>query len=97
MIVLRMISGISEVVSALSPPLVVPRQPSPTTPLRIVELRYHVEPAALLAEALLEAENHHLGRLGVKLANLVPAVVVLGVRQRHLTALHLAAWDWRKK
>lgn len=30
---------------ALSPALVVPREPPPTTPLRVVELRDHMEPA----------------------------------------------------
>jgi hypothetical protein len=47
-------------------------------------------PTALLAEALLSAEHDDAGRLGVRLTHLVPPVVFLRDRQRHVAALHLA-------
>uniref|UniRef100_A0A804RKN6 Uncharacterized protein n=1 Tax=Zea mays TaxID=4577 RepID=A0A804RKN6_MAIZE len=53
-------------------------------------------PAALLAEALLGAEDDDPGRLGVRLAHLVPPVVLLGVRQRQVAPLHLAPRHGRR-
>jgi hypothetical protein len=53
-------------------------------------------PAALLAEALLGAEDDDPRRLGVRLAHLVPPVVLLGVRQRQVAPLHLAPRHGRR-
>jgi hypothetical protein len=50
----------------------------------------------LLAEALLGAVDDDPGRLGVRLADLVPAVVLLGPRQRHVAPLHLAPRHGRR-
>jgi hypothetical protein len=44
----------------------------------------------LLAEALLGTEHDDPGRLGVRLAHLVPPVVLLRARQRHVAPFHLA-------
>uniref|UniRef100_J3ML61 Uncharacterized protein n=1 Tax=Oryza brachyantha TaxID=4533 RepID=J3ML61_ORYBR len=47
-------------------------------------------PAALLAEALAEAGDEHDGFLGVRLAHLVPPVVLPGLGEVDAAPLHLA-------
>lgn len=51
-------------------------QTLPATFFPLVKLRQHVKPAALLAEALLLAADDHHRRLGVRLADSVPPVVL---------------------
>lgn len=75
---------------ALPAPLVVPGQPPPAAPLRVVELRQLMEPAALLAEALTEASDEDDGLLGVRLAHLVPPVVPPSLAEVDAAPLHLA-------
>lgn len=55
-------------------------------------------PATLLTEPLFNALYGDTWRLGVKLAHLVPPVVLLRVRERPVTSLHLAPGDrsWRQ-
>lgn len=72
-----------------SPP-VVAGEPPPAAPLALVELRERVEPAALLAEALHLAADDGLGGLAVRLADLVPPVVVLGCGEIRAALVHLA-------
>lgn len=66
-------------------------QPFPATTFSIVKLREEVESAALLAETLGQAGGDDGGGFGVELADLVAAVVVLGVGEIGIAALGLAA------
>lgn len=73
----------------LSPSPIVISQPFPAASFPVVELRKLVEPAALLTESLSQAGGDDGGGFGVKLADLVAAVVVLRVSQIGNAALGL--------
>jgi len=53
--------------------------------------RWPPQPAALLAESLSQPGGDNGGGFGVELADLVAAVVVLGLRQISIASLGLAA------
>lgn len=63
----------------------------------LVKFRQQVEPAALLAEALLEAGDDDAGSLGMHEAHLVAAVVVLDPAQIRAAPLHLAPRRRRRR
>lgn len=82
---------------SFSPATVVIGQPFPATTFSIVKLREEVESAALLAESLGQAGGDDCGGLGVELADLVAAVVVLGVGEISIAALRLAPRRVRRR
>lgn len=64
-------------------------QSLPAATFSVIKLRKKMEPAALLAESLSQPGGDDGGGFGVKLAHLVAAVVVLGLRQISIASLGL--------
>lgn len=60
-------------------------QSPPAASLAFVKFIQNMEPAALLAEALLQIAHLHHNSLGMPLADLVPAVIVLSIGQAGFT------------
>lgn len=67
-----------------------------TAAFSIIKLRQKMEPATLLAESLSQPGGDDRGGLGVKLADLVATVIVLGVGQIGIAPLGLAPGGVRR-
>ncbi|WVZ03952.1 hypothetical protein V8G54_024758 [Vigna mungo] len=74
---------------AFPAPFIVSGQPPPAASLRLIKLRQIMEPATLLAKPLSETCNHHNRCFGVKLTDLVAAMVPLCISQISTTSLCL--------
>jgi len=62
----------------------------------VIVFRKKPQPAALLAESLSQPGGNDGGGLGVELAHLVAAVVVLGFGEVRVTSFSLTAWQIRR-